>query len=461
MSVIYLQSLFNKFLVLFLITLTFSSFGQNEYRLDFNIADLPNETLWLISYYGDQQIRLDTAFTDQAGKIAFRMDENDAVGMYRLEIDKDRGMDFIFNREDIAISSENDFRLEGIKVGKSIENKVFFDYYRHKNDLETRLEILGGFLRFYPTSDTFYYSVARHAEVLAKEYQDYLDRTLKDNKDLLVARIIQLDQLPDIRPGEIDLAARGVYRSHYFDGVDLKDSLVLNTPLLPVKIIDYLSLYVQPGIPREQQESLFIQAVDSLMKFSENGGKVKEMIVNYLITGFQAYGFEDVLTHLIENYVLGQSCVSDQQEEKLRLRIEGFKKLAVGSLAPDFEVPDSNGEIVRLSNLKGKTVVLIFWASTCPHCKAIMPEINNLALQYHSKAEFIGISADEDEVSWRQALAENQMPFINIAELKGWDGKIIQDYYVYATPTFLVINAGGHISAKPLGLADLKSALEK
>lgn len=461
MSDLHLQSLFNKFLVLFLIAMTFTSFGQKEYRFDFTIESLPHEKLWMIFYYGDQQIRLDTAFTDNAGHVTFKLDDSDDIGMYRLEIDKERGLDFLYNKEDVAISAENDFRLEGIKVEKSRENQVFFDYYRHKFDLENRLDILGGFLRYYPSSDTFYHTVSNHARLLSIEYQDYLDRTLTDHKDLLVARIIRFDQLPDIRPGEIDPGSQGFYRSHYFDGVDLKDSLILNTPLLPVKIIDYLSLYVQPGISREQQESLFIQAVDSLMKFSEGGGKVREMIVNYLITGFQAYGFEGVLTHLVENYVLGQSCVSDQQEEKLRIRIEGFKKLAVGSPAPDFEIPDVKGEIVKLSNLKGKMIVLMFWASNCPHCKAILPEINNLSVQYSSKAEFIGISVDEDEVSWRQAVSENQLPFINVAELQGWDGEIIQDYYVYATPTFLVIGPDGLIAAKPVGLADLQAALQK
>ena len=450
-----------SYILSFLLFFSLLAFSQKEYRLDFTIKNLPGEKLRLIFYYGDQQIRLDTAFSDQAGRVTFKLDDSDDIGMYRLVIDNDRGLDFLFNKEDMVITAENDLRLETIKVEKSRENKVFFDYYRHKYDLETRLDILGGFLRYYPSTDTFYFSVADHAEVLAREYQDYLDRILSDNKELLAARIIRFDQLPDIRPGEIDLVTRELYRSHYFDGVNLKDSLILNTPLLPVKIIDYLSLYVQPGIPREQQESLFIQAVDSLMKFSEGGGNVREMIVNYLITGFQAYGFEDVLTHLVENYVLGQSCVSDQQEEKLRIRIEGFKKLTVGSFAPDFEITDSRGEMVKLSNLKGKKIVLIFWASTCPHCRAILPEINNLYVQYRSKAEFIGISVDEDDASWRKALQEEQLQYLNVAELLGWDGKILHDYYVYATPTFLVIDPDGRISAKPLGLADLKTALDK
>jgi peroxiredoxin len=437
------------------------SYAQESYRLEFRIDELPRTNLSLVLYYGDQQIRVDSAATDASGNIAFIRSATDEVGMYRLQKDQKAGLDFLFNKEDVVIAANSDLSLSSIEVKKSKENEIFFDYFRHKYDMQDRLEILSGFLRYYPPADTFYYTVAAHAESLSTQYTRYLDSLRSHYPNLLVTEVIRFDQLPDIRPGELDPAAIQYFKSHYFDGADLTDSLILNTPILPAKIIDYLSLYVMPGVQREQQEALFTQAVDSLMKFSEGGGKTKEMIVNYLITGFQAYGFEGVLTHLVENYVLGQSCVSDQEEEKLRLRIEGFKKLSVGTLAPDFEAIDSKGNPVRLSALRGKKVVLVFWAGDCPHCAAILPEVGNLYAQYREKAEFIGISADDDDKTWREALAEENLQFINIAELKGWNGKIVTDYYIYATPTFFVLDGNGRITAKPAGLAELRAALEK
>jgi len=435
--------------------------AQKNYRLDFTIKDLPGEKLWLIFYYGDQQIRQDTAFTDKQGTVSLQFDDADEIGMYRLENKDKKGMDFLFNREKVDITLDNNFSLDGIEVKSSRENAIFYDYYRHKFDMEDRLEVLRSFLRYYPTSDTFYFTVAEHMEILAGQYQDYLDSIISTCPGCLVTHIIQFDQLPDIRPGTLDEMTRGLYQANYFSSVDLKDTLILNTPLLPVKIIDYLSLYVQPGATREKQEIFFMQAVDSLMKFTDGSPKVREMVVNYLINGFQAYGFENVLTHLIEGYVLGQSCVNDQQEEKLRLRIEGFKKLAVGTMAPDFEVPDSGGNPVKLSNFRGKPAVIIFWSSDCPHCQAILPELNTLYAQFIDKVSFIGISIDEDEKSWRHALEENGLKYTNIAELKGWNGQIIQDYYVYATPTFLVLDPSGYIKAKPTGVGELKTVLEK
>jgi thiol-disulfide isomerase/thioredoxin len=435
--------------------------AQRTYKLSFQIEGAQSQKIRLIFYYGDQQIRQDSAKTDNNGKVVFTMDQHEQPGMYRLEKDKNQGFDFIYNREDVSINAVSDLGLDNLVVNKSAENEIFFDYYRHKRDMEARLDILSGFLKYYPPTDTFYNTVARYAEGLSASYRHYLDSLLQNFPEKLVTRIIRLDQLPDFRPGELPPDALVHYRSQYFKSIDLTDTLNLNTPLLPAKIIDYLSLYVIPGASRTEQEKSFIQAVDSLMEFTEGAAKVREMVVNYLIGGFQAYGFETVLTYLVEHYVLGQSCVSDQQEEKLKTRIEGFKKMSVGSHAPDFILKDSKGDTVQLSDNHGKTTLLIFWAGNCPHCEAIMPEIKLLNDQYKANVRFIGVSVDMDEKTWKEALEKNDMNWTNVAELKGWDGKIIRDYYVYATPTFLLLDRNLHVKAKPAGLAELKAALQK
>jgi peroxiredoxin len=455
-----LVMIFRKLSLFFFLNLSFIlAEAQKSYEICFHMADFPATKFNLVFYYGDQQMKLDSGSTDLYGKIVFRLDDRDDAGMYRLEKDKEKGLDFLFNKEDVSIKAGHDLELESITVVKSKENELFYDYYRHKRDMETRIEVLSGFLKYYPASDTFYYLAENHARTLSTSYQHYLD-SLRDNfPDRLATRIVMLDQLPDIRPGELDPATTGYYRAHYFDSIDLRDSLILNTPLLPVKVIDYISLFISPGVSRPEQEKNFMQAVDSLMKFTEGGPRVREMIVNYLINGFQAYGFETVMTYLVENYVLGQSCVSDQQEEKLKVRIEGFKKLAVGTTAPGFEAIDTEGEMIRLADTGGKKTLLIFWSGNCPHCEAVIPDLKVLYGKYGDKVRFMGISVDQDEQVWRSALQKNDLAWINIAELKGWDGKIIQDYYVYATPTFIMIDANLKIMAKPNGLAELKGLL--
>lgn len=433
--------------------------GQKTYRQTFFIDGASNEKVKLVFYYGDQQIRQDSGFTDISGKIDFIMNDQDDPGMYKIELPNKKSLDFLFNRDESSIATNSDLTLGSLVVSKSLENKVFFDYFRHKSDMETRIEVLKGFLDYYPPADTFYLFAQEHLKNLTNIYDEYLDSIIKVSSAMFAGKIIRLDQLPDIRPGNLTPSENQSYKADYFENIDLTDSLILNTPYLPVKVIDYLTLYIIPGAPKKVQEENFIQAVDSLMKFTQGGARVREMIVNYLIDGFQAYGFETVLSYLVENYVLGQKCVSDQQEEKLRIRVEGFKKLAIGNLVPDFAVTDAKGDLVKLSDNKGKSTLLIFWSGNCPHCEALMPDLKMLYNQFGNKVRFIGISVDQDEKIWRDALAKSDLEWTNVAELKGWDGKIIQDYYVYATPTFLIVDPGLKIKAKPTGLAELKGAL--
>ena len=210
-----------------------------------------------------------------------------------------------------------------------------------------------------------------------------------------------------------------------------------------------------------RQEDDFIQGIDALMFFFQDNKRLEEVMVNYMIDGFQHYGFERVLTYLVENYVLDQACVSDQEEEKLRLRIEGFKRMSVGKTAPDFVVPDTAGDLVSLSDIKQEYTLVIFWASWCPHCSAMMPELNKLYGRYNDKVEMIGISVDEDREAWLEAVNSLHLAFVNASELNGWDSPVIQDYYIYATPTFFLLDSNRKILAKPMNLSDLAGAIEE
>ena len=162
---------------------------------------------------------------------------------------------------------------------------------------------------------------------------------------------------------------------------------------------------------------------------------------------------------MVEHYVLNNSCVSEQEEGKLKKRIEGFKKLAEGNLAPDFEAPDLNGIMIHLKTLPFDLKIIFFWASTCPHCNAIMPDLERLYEKYRGKIEIIAVSVDTNERELLQAINAKDLPWINIAELQGWNGKIIQDYYVYATPTFIVLDQNLVILAKPMTIKELESEL--
>jgi thiol-disulfide isomerase/thioredoxin len=382
-------------------------------------------------------------------------------GMYRLEVNRNQGLDVIFNNESVSISVNRYFWLDSIKVHRSLENKVFYNYVATKNSYGNRLSLLEPVVMYYPPDDEFYGVAEKEYLKLEEEYSAYIDSVSQIEGISVAPVIIRWDQLPDLEVREMDPDLRDFYKKHYFDNVSSNDTVMIRTPVLPVKIIDYLSLFVLPGTSRESQEQEFIAGVDAIMEWCSGNNSMQEVVINYLIDGFQMYGFERVMTHLVENYVLDNTCVSDQEQEKLKFRIEGFRKMAKGKKVPDFELKDTEGVPLRLSALEKDYALIVFWSSWCPHCADMMPGLNELYDVYGSNVEFVGVSVDNDRGDWLKALEEKQVDWPNVAELRGWDGKTATEYYVYATPTLFLVNNELEIVAKPGSLDELTEELEK
>lgn len=434
--------------------------GNNT--LEFRMDAFMNGQVKLVEYYGHDRITVDSIMVDEEGRGVFIMNDSYSPGMYRIQTNNARGgIDIIYNNEDIDLLIKGYFIHDSVKVYKSKENKVFYSYIRAKNSYENRLSLLEPVVMYYPEGEEFFSLAEKEYLKLEQEYTRYLDSLLNLEGISIAPTIIRWDQLPDLEPGEMDPDLRAYYRNHYFDNVSPDDTVMIRTPVLPVRIIDFLSLYVMPGISREMQEEEFMAGVDALMEWCSPNGSMQEVIINYLIDGFQIYGFEKVITHLVENYVLNNSCVAEQEQEKLKFRIEGFKKMAIGNKAPDFELKDVNGERLKLSGTGKDNVLLVFWSSWCPHCADMMPDLNELYVQYQDRVEFIGVSVDEKKGEWLAAVEDKKLEWPNVAELKGWDGKVATEYYIYATPTLILLDADLNIVAKPGGMDELIKELEK
>jgi len=276
----------------------------------------------------------------------------------------------------------------------------------------------------------------------------------------VVAKIVRIDQPPDIDPAALYPELTDFYREYYFDSVDLEDTIIINTPVLPAKLINYLSLYVSQGASREKQEEDFIKAVDALMEFTSGSEEVQEMVINYLIDGFQAYGFEKVMTHLVENYLVNNSCVSDQKQSELLKRVDGFKTMAIGKKASNIELPDEKGNPISLIETSKDYKVILFWASWCPHCSSMIPELKSLKKKYNKEVDFIAVSVDSDQEEWKKAINENKFDWMNLSDLNGWDNKAAIDYNVYATPTFFVLDKDLKIVGKPVSGIELEEILK-
>lgn len=138
----------------------------------------------------------------------------------------------------------------------------------------------------------------------------------------------------------------------------------------------------------------------------------------------------------------------------------GLRTFAVGAEAPDFEGPTPEGASVSLSSLRGKVVLIDFWASWCGPCRRENPNVVKLYDKYKAQGfEILGVSLDKTKARWQQAIAADKLTWLHISDLAGWKSKYAKQYGVSSIPQTVLVDAQGKILARNLRGAALEHKL--
>lgn len=133
-----------------------------------------------------------------------------------------------------------------------------------------------------------------------------------------------------------------------------------------------------------------------------------------------------------------------------------------GAVAPEINLPNPEGDSIKLSSLRGKVVLLDFWASWCRPCRMENPNVKKVYEKYKDQGfEIYAVSLDGDKQSWEGAIRADGLPWVHVSDLAKWSSVAAKTYQVRGIPYTVLLDPEGKILAKNLRGEQLEAFLEE
>ena len=482
--------------------------AQQAYTLKGTATHMAGRKVELLDFYGEKNRVVSSTTVDNKGLFQFPFNDDSPVGMYRLRFEKGRHLDVIYNRKDIELSitkpnmQAGRYSLyDGIEVLSSGENRLYYGFLKTLDLRRKRTALLNQLKLLYPPpedkdrvldQDTtgvpeagtgpFHSQIEVALRNLHKGFEKYIQELIDNNPDSYAAKIIKTMKTPVLKAELSGDGRKEWLKEHFWESVDLSDATLLHSPVIPSKVFEYISLFNNERMGREEQEMAFIEAVDDILFRAQADETVFSVVLDIVTRRFEKSEYELVLTYITENYILSDSAcenneavVSADRVSELRDKVETIKKMAVGNMAPDIDMPQqgvfdlkvaegtvvpASGSQMKLSDISAEYTLVLFWASWCPHCPTLLSKVKSIYEEYKDKGlEVLAISIDKERTAWQDAISKGQYRWINYSELNGWEGKAAKEYGVWSTPRMYLLDREKMIIAKPATVKELEKRI--
>lgn len=482
--------------LLFLTAIIFS-FYSNANPIKIKIEGLKDTTVFLAKYFGPKLYYADTCVS-KSGVLQFDGSKQKS-GMLAIVKGGDILFEFIYDNEpvDLYVGTMNKEQImSSIKVNKSVNNEVFFKYVLFMTEKKKKLAQMNKEYEALPKDSPEREKLIEENKVLNREVLAYQKKIIAENPGKFIAVLVNLtveNELPDYPRDDKGTITDSnyvynYYVAHYWDGVNFKDSRLMNAAPYHHKLEKFFS---KDGI---------LQIPDTIVKYAvwiieqtdmvDQDNKVFQYTLSQVLNKYanmQIMGMDKVYYELGKRYY----CPPNKKaywmnEENLTDFCEKVNKVGrtiIGNYAPLLILPDTTEQNwINMYHIKAEYTVLYFWDPNCGHCKKSTPKLQTL---YEKKFKQRGIevyavakATGDDFEAWKKFIVENGLKFINVGLTKNVYNEAMKDprpllqkttleslnysdtYDVYSTPRIFVLDKDKKIKFKQIGVEQLEEIMD-
>ncbi|MDT3404410.1 TlpA disulfide reductase family protein [Mucilaginibacter terrae] len=222
-----------------------------------------------------------------------------------------------------------------------------------------------------------------------------------------------------------------------------------------------MSAKMKAATPAQRESAEFKKEMEEIEKKADEQGDVinkkfvkqypKSLISLNLISSL-AYGMDYAeIAPLFES--LAPAVKDSEAGKRMADQLAKMKVVAIGAVAPDFAMADTAGNMVKLSSLRGKYVLVDLWASWCGPCRQENPNVVRTFNKYKDRNfTVLGVSLDRPDAKdkWLAAIKKDGLTWTHVSDLKFWDNEVAKAWGVRAIPQNFLLDPNGKVIAKNL-----------
>ncbi len=446
------------FLFVFFLTTLFS---LKAYEIKVSIEGTENQYCRLAFYYGDKQLLRDSTLMDNKGVGVFQKDEVLENGIYLIVLPNNKYLELLIDDtdQDFSLTTDTTALVDDLKVkNASYSTTTFVDYIKYLAKASKEANKIW-LLKDGTKKEKLTDEERKKISLIDKDVKEYKAALISRQPTSLVASIVKSTEEITV-PKDLPKDAQWLYfRNHYFDNINFAEVGLLRTPIFDKKFkyfIDKLNYQIPDSM---------IVASDMIIGKAKANKEVYKYVVSNLTNKFansKNMGMDEVFHHLGQKYYLDQEAwwVDSTTKQKIYERVIKVKYNLIGNRAVPFSMVDLDGIKHKLYDVQAEYTILVFWSSSCGHCKKTMPLIKDIYEEYRDRdVKVVGVNIDKKEEDWRKYLEKNDYDWLNL-----WDGNNLTNfrtfYNVDSTPIIYVLDQQKTIIAKRIDPDTLEKILE-